>query len=378
MSVAIDSRCLLPHLEGLGRFTHEIARRLVPRLMQTPVYLCFDRRPLLKYHYGPNQQDLILPPPLKHWTLYELWYRAILPRAVSRRGVKVFLGTYGIAPRPIARKMPTVVFVHDIAFERHPEFLPAGWTAYYRRTIRESVQAADQVIANSRSVLEDLCTFYKVPTERLTIGYNGIDTDLFAPLPPNERIYIPSAVTGGVPYVLYVGSIHPRKNFARLLRAYDLLRLSYKEPLRLVVVGRHLLRKGRSIITQAYEQMYHKAEVIWKGTVSDAELIKLYNGAAVVAYPSLYEGFGIPIGEALACGVPVVASRISSIPEVGGDAAFYVDPYDEQDIARALYEALTEDTVARQARIARGLAHVRRFRWEATVDILLQALLPYI
>lgn len=378
MGVALDSRQLLPHVEGLGRFTHEVARRLVPELAPVPFYFCFDRKPLPRYHYGPNQHTLIVPPPLKHWSLYELWYRWLLPRALSRYRVKVFFGTYGIAPRPIARKVPTVLFVHDIAFERHPEFLPSGWTAYYRRNVRESVQAADQVLANSQSVAQDLASYYDIPLARIAIAYNGIDADFFRPFPPAERQNIVSVVSEGVPYVLYVGSIHPRKNFARLLKAYDQLRAVYREPLRLLVVGRFLLRKGRGEVGRIYQQMRHKEEVIWKGTVSDTELVQLYNGAAVVAYPSLYEGFGYPVGEALACGVPVVTSQVSSLPEVGGDAAFYANPYDEVELARALYRALTEEPAARQARIARGLAHVRRFRWEATVDTIAHALKRYI
>ena len=368
---------LLPPLEGLGRFTHEVARRLLPLLEEVPVYMLFDRRPRPEFSYGPNQQNVVIPPPARHWTLYEIWYRVGVPFALRRFRPKVFFGTYGIAPTPVARRTPTVLFIHDIVFERHPEFLPRGWAAYYKRVFRESTRQASFLIANSESVRNDLWELYQIPPEQVVVSYNGIDWTLFRPLPEQVIAEIREQVSGGIPYILYVGSIHPRKNFIRLLGAYDRLREGYREPLRLVVVGRYLFRSGRREVLDAYERHRHKEEVIWWGNVSDEELVRLYNGAAVVAYPSLYEGFGYPVGEALACGTVVVTSRVSSLPEVGGEAAFYADPYDEEDIARALHEALTEPAEARSVRIHKGLQQVQRFDWAGTVQKIAETLRSY-
>jgi glycosyltransferase involved in cell wall biosynthesis len=369
---------LLPPLEGLGRFTHEVSRRLLPRLKDVEVYMLFDRRPRSEFSYGANQRSVVVPPPARHWTLYEIWYRISVPWALRRYQPKVFFGTYGIAPAPISQRVPSVLFIHDVAFERHPEFLPKGWAAYYRRTFRESIRSASCIIANSDSVRADLEEIYSPMAERVIVAYNGIDTTLFRPLASDERSAIREQVSGGIPYILYVGSIHPRKNFPRLLKAYEHLREVYRDPLRLVVVGRYLFRRGRREVSEVYERFRFKEEVLWRGIVSDEELVRLYNSAAVVAYPSLYEGFGYPVGEALACGTVVVTSRVSSLPEVGGEAAFYADPYDEEDIARALYEALTEPAEARAIRIQRGLAHVQRFSWESTVQKIAEALRSYL
>ncbi len=157
---------LVPPLEGLGRFTHEVSQRLLPLLEENPVYMLFDRRPQPTFYYGANQYTLVIPPPARHWTLYEVWYRLSVPWVLRRYRPKVFFGTYGIAPGPIARRVPTVLFVHDIAFERHPEFLPADWQTYYRRAFRESTRLASFVIANSESVRRDLVELYGLVPEK--------------------------------------------------------------------------------------------------------------------------------------------------------------------------------------------------------------------
>jgi len=369
---------LLGHLEGLGRFTHEVVQRLLPLMGETAVYMLFDRRPLSRYQYGANQKTLVTPPPARHWTLYEVWYRLALPLVLKRHHPKVFFGTYGIAPRPIPKLMPTVLYIHDIAFERHPEFLPRLWYRYYSRTVRESVRHAAHLFVNSESVAADLRDLYQVPATQMTLAYSGIDTAFFKPLSAFEQESIRQSLTGGFPYILYVGSIHPRKNFVRLLRAYERLRSLYREPLRLVVVGRFLFRKGKGEVAQTYEAMRHKSEVLWQGVISDDQLRQLYNGAQVVAYPSLYEGFGSPVGEALACGTVVVTSRSSSLPEVGGEAALYADPYDEEDLAHTLYQALMEPAAARAVRTQKGLSHVQQFRWETTAQKIATALQAYL
>jgi len=369
---------LLPPLEGLGRFTHEVARRLLPLLGEVPVYMFFDRRPRPEFSYGGNQKNVVIPPPARHWTLYEIWYRIGVPLALKRYRPKVFFGTYGIAPAPVARRVPTVLFIHDVAIERHPEFLSPGWASYYKRAFQESVRWASFLLVNSESVRNDLQELYGVSPEKVVVSYNGIDQTVFRQFSPQVCEGIREQVSGGVPYILYVGSIHPRKNFIRLLRAYERLREWYREPLRLVIVGRYLFGSARRTVSEAYQRHRHKEELVWRGNVSDEELVKLYNGAVVVAYPSLYEGFGYPVGEAMACGTVVVTSRVSSLPEVGGEAAFYADPYSEEDIARALYEALTEPAEARALRIQKGLKHIQRFSWDHTVQKIAEALRSYL
>lgn len=372
MRFAIDSRFLLPHLEGFGRFTKEVAGRLVRQHPEVEWHLLFDRKPLPKYYFGEAQRSFVLPPQTRHWTLYEVWWRLSVPLYVARQRPNGLFATYGIVGEGVARRVPAVAFIHDVAFARHPEFLPKGWQAYYMRSMRATVRRAALLVANSQSVKADLLELFDGQAERIRLAYSGCDTDFFRPLPELDSQAIRKAYTQGYPFLLYVGSIHPRKNPTRLLLAYDLLRERYREPLRLLMVGRFMFGKRHSL--SAYASMRWKEDVIFHPPVSDEELRRLYNAAAVVVYPSLYEGFGYPVAEALACGVPVVTSRVSSLPEVGGEAAYYADPYDPLSIAEAIYQALTQSAEERHRRAMLGRQHVLQFSWERTVQVIWEAL----
>jgi len=366
---------LLPHLEGWGRFTREVASRFVQQHPEVQFDLLFDRRPLPQYHFGPNQVSHILPPQTRHWTLYEVWWHLSVPLYLKKRRPQVFFATYGLASPRVLREVPVVAFIHDIAFMRYPEFLPRAWRSYYLRTIKYVAAEAALLLANSESVRHDLIELLGVPPTRIRLAYSGCDTEFFRPLPPDQHEAVRQRYTGGVPYLLYVGSLHTRKNPLRMLQAYALLRKTYKEPLRLLCIGRFMWKKSGDEVLHLYRQLPYKDEVIFHPPISDLELVQVYGAAAAVVYPSLYEGFGYPVAEGLACGVPVVTSRVSSLPEVGGEAAFYADPYDEADIARALYEALTLPPDARAHRAAVGRAHVQRFSWEACAQSIWTALL---
>ncbi|MCS7188976.1 MAG: glycosyltransferase family 1 protein [Bacteroidia bacterium] len=373
MRVAIDSRFLLPHLEGFGRFTREVASRLIKLHPEVEFDLLFDRKPLPIYHFGPNQRSIILPPPTRHWILYEVWWRYSMPWYVSRHKPKVLFATYAQVSRKVADRVPTVAFIHDVGFARYPEHIPKDWYRFYMRTTWTVIEKAKLLIVNSFSVKNDLLELFDADTTRIRIVYNGCDGEIFKPLLPEDILSVRQRYTQGVPYILYVGSLHPRKNPVRLLQAYDILRESYTDPLRFILVSRVMF--GKREIEEAYNRLRTKQELIFLSSVSDRELAELYGAAAVVVYPSLYEGFGYPVVEAMACGVPVVISRVSSLPEVGGEAAFYVNPYDAEDIAKGIREALVEPLTCRQVRIARGQEHVRQFTWSRCVQQIWEALL---
>jgi glycosyltransferase involved in cell wall biosynthesis len=211
---------------------------------------------------------------------------------------------------PLRPRVPTVVTVHDLAVVRHPEWFPAWTRTYAPRVVPHVVRAATRVIAVSEFTAREVEQLLRVPRERIRVVPNGVDP-----------VFAPDGPRADGDYVLAVGTLEPRKNLARTVEA------ARRAGVELRVVG----ARGWGAVD---------AGVAWQGRVGDDELARLYRGARCVVYPSLYEGYGIPVAEALACGTPVVTSRDSAMAEIGGGAAVLVDPTDVDDIARGIREAV--------------------------------------
>jgi glycosyltransferase involved in cell wall biosynthesis len=255
-----------------------------------------------------------------------------------------------------------VVTIHDLFAEVEPRWFPPRMALQLRRAQRRAARSAAAVIAVSESTRRDLTERYGVPPGLVHVVHNGVDHARFRP-PDRETDLDGVAVRYGVrrPYILCVGSLLPWRNAPRLLRATAELRQRYGLDYHLLFVGRDIW--GTDPTAAVARENGWDAWAKFAGYAGDEALPLLYAAADVFAYPSLYEGFGIPPVEAMACGTPVVASTAGALPEVLGDAALLVDPKDEWALADALYAAIS-DTALRDAMRARGLAWAARYSWE--------------
>lgn len=256
---------------------------------------------------------------------------------------------------------------------------------YLERVVPRSIDRADVVLADSRHTRSDLIELLRVPPHKVEVVTPGVDSR-FQPRPPAPTPPVPGApgpraenlrdryAIGDGPYVLSVGTLQPRKNYVRLIQAFvasragSLINDSPQSRMQLLIAG------GRGWL---YEDVVAEADkhdhVRLLGFVADEDLPALYRGAALFAFPSLYEGFGLPVLEAMACGVPVVCSNTSSLPEVAGDAALLVDPLDVDALSGAMDQALEDDEL-RRTMIDRGLAQAARFTWKQSARELLDVL----
>jgi glycosyltransferase involved in cell wall biosynthesis len=261
-----------------------------------------------------------------------IWY----PLALSRRRNADLLHcpTYRGPVRPA---LPLVVTVHDLAVFRHPEAFNRWTRSYSPRVVPRVLAAARRVIAVSEFTKRELVELLRVPDEKIRVVPNGVDAEFTREGP---------AANGD--YVLAVGTLEPRKNLASLVEA------ARRNDVELRVVG----ARGWGGVEVGGNG------VRWLGEVSDADLARLYRGAACLAYPSVYEGFGIPVLEAMACGTPVVTSRGTAMEEVADGAAVLVDPSDPAELAAGIERAASE----RDSLVARGLERARSFRWDAVAD----------
>jgi glycosyltransferase involved in cell wall biosynthesis len=279
------------------------------------------------------------PPRVPPKVMDAVWYPFLARREARRRSADVLHCPSNRAPLRRGTP-PLVVTIHDLVSLRFPETMAAWNRSYLQRTLPRVTAAADRVIASSSDTANDLERLLGVPHARIRVVPNGVQARFF------DAPSVPSPVA--VPYILFVGTIEPRKNLPRLVEAYQLLRQAGREE-RLVVVGAPGWNDVRLDLTSV--------ELL--GRVSDDSLHALYAGASCLAIPSLHEGFGVPVVEAMAAGCPVVAASAGALPEVSGDAAVMVDPLSPRSIADGIEQALEEGDALR----ARGRARAEQFRW---------------
>lgn len=305
--------------------------------------------------------------PLSDRELNIVWHRLRLPLPVEliTGAVDVFHSPDFTLP-PVWRAR-TVLTVHDLSFLRVPQCFTDALRRYLEQVVPCSVSRADSVIADSESTKRDLIELLGTPADKITVIYSGIEprfrpiTDRAALKDARRRYNLPER------FILSVGTLQPRKNFTALIEAFARLRMEGGS-LKLVIVG----EKGwlYEDIFARVESLGLQGEVLFPGFVADEDLPALYNLAEVFALPSLYEGFGLPPLEAMACGTPVVTSNISSLPEVVGDAGLMVEPMDVAGLAGDIGRLL-EDGALHQEMVRRGLARAQEFTWERAARQLL-------
>ncbi|MBN1890973.1 MAG: glycosyltransferase family 4 protein [Thermoflexales bacterium] len=433
MRIGIDITAAVRQGAGIGRFTREIVRALLAlddtRLRSHHFVLLAATAGLPRASWQPRLDYITQPagagdvrfatPALAKrsagasvcnlsfvsddW-LHRLWHRARLPVPVELAlgRLDLFHEPDFVLP-PTLRGTLTLLTVHDLTFKRDPDSAYPKLRRYLDRVVPASVQRASHVLADSTATKDDLVELFGTPPDKISVILGGVEKR-FAPVTDPERL---AAVRrkyalGDGPFILGLGTIQPRKNYRRLIQAFlivncQLLTVNGQlaspvakpggtqygeqsiqnskptqgvENLKLVIAG------GKGWL---YEDIFAEVKrlglegsVVFPGFVDDDDLPALYSAASVLAYPSLYEGFGLPVLEAMACGTPVVTSNVSSLPEVAGVAALTVTPTDVDALGGALLAVLTDEALRRQM-IERGLVHACRFTWEDSARQLLAA-----
>lgn len=280
-----------------------------------------------------------------------------LPYLAWRRGIDLLHVQY-VSPPLI--QIPVVTTIHDISFEKYPDLFSAREVAQFRMTIPMSARRAAKVLTISQNSKQDLIEFYGLKEEDIVVTYLGVSS-IFSPVASgHEEIMKKYGIDGT--YILTVGNLQPRKNLQRLVAAYVRLRNSRPDiKHKLVIVGKRAWRHD-PIIESAKQSRWAK-DILLTDYVPEDDLPVLYSGASVFVYPSIYEGFGLPPLEAMACGVPVITSDRSSLPEVVGDAAIKINPFDVEAIAASMASVILEPSVASKMRQA-SVERASLFSWE--------------
>ncbi|MCB0572618.1 MAG: glycosyltransferase family 4 protein [Phaeodactylibacter sp.] len=370
MKIAINTRFLLAgRLEGIGRYTYEVCRRLVQQHPDDEFLFFFDRSYSTQFRFGPNVRPVVLPPPARHPVLWYLWFEWAVALALKHQRPDVFFSPDGyLSLRAVT---PTVMTVHDLAFEHYPEWVPGLVQRYYRYFMPRYCHHAGHILAVSEYTRQDISNRYQVNPDKISVCGNGC-RDGFAPLAERQKQDVRAEVSEGKPYFLYIGAVHPRKNTHRLIDAFTRFKQRCPNPSLLLIAGRFAWQTGE--VKDAYNRSSCREDIRFLGYVPDEALPRLLGGALCFVYPSLFEGFGIPILEAMHCEVPVITSNTTSMPEVAGPAALLVSPTDTAQLADALQRVFTGPALQQQL-IQSGREQRVLFSWDKTAAVVYEALI---
>ncbi len=367
MRIGVNTRLLLQgKLEGIGHFTHELLKRIVLAHPEHQFFFFFDRPYHESFVYANNVTPIVLKPQARHPFLFYAFTEFAIPKALKKYKIDVYFSPDGLGlTKP---KVPTIVAFHDLAFLHFPQYVSKLEKWHYHTYFPKFAQSASHIVAVSEYTKTDLVKHYQVLPEKVSVVYNGVK-DIYKPLDYAVQQQIRDTYTQGHSYFLFVSAIHPRKNVLNLLKAFVKFKRFQKTNMKLVMVGRMAWQTKE--IEEAKELMPFKDDVIWMGYMEAEALSLLMGSAYALVYPSFFEGFGIPIADALACNIPVITSNVSSMPEVGGDAALYVDPHSVEDITAKL-SFLYKDEALRNKLIANCQSQVAKFNWDTSADKLWQ------
>ncbi|MAT54609.1 MAG: glycosyltransferase [Saprospirales bacterium] len=369
MRIAVNTRLLLKgKLEGMGWFTHEVLNRMVAAHPQDEFFFLFDRPYDPGFVFGKNVTPVVVSPPARHPFLFYLWFEWRLPAVLEKLKADVFLSPDNFLS--LRSKLPTVLVTHDLAPFHFPKQITPIQRWYYHRFIPKFNRRAEEVVTVSNFTKQDIVKQFGIAEEKITVACNGC-RDIFRPLEDSEKKAVRETFADGKPYFLYVGAVHPRKNVHGLIRAFDIFKRNTGADAGLLIGGRFAWKAGE--VQQAYEASPFKKDIRFLGYLGDDKLPAVTGAAFAATYVSFFEGFGIPLLEAMRCGIPVITSNISSMPEVAGNAGLLVDPYRPEDIARGMQQ-LWEDPHLYREKATAGIEQEKKFTWEGAAEVVYEAL----
>ncbi|HBH50254.1 MAG TPA: glycosyltransferase family 1 protein [Bacteroidales bacterium] len=365
MKIAVNTRLLLPDkLEGLGRFTHESLKRITQAHPEHQFVFIFDRRYSDEFIYSNNIIPVVASPQARHPLLWYLFFDYGVPLVLRKHQPDLFFSPDGWLS--LRSKIPQLPVIHDLNFFHNPQWVDGFARRYYHYFFPRFVKRAERIATVSEFTKQDIVTRFAVSTEKIDVVYNGC-SEGFKPVNAITKTQTQVSVAGGAPFFVFLGLVHPRKNLARVINAFSAYRQSESSDIKLVVIGD--LKYMTADVRQAYYASDFQKEIIFTGRMSENHLRETIASSEAMIYTSLFEGFGIPILEAMHCEVPVITSNTSSMPEVGGDAALYVNPYSIDSIADALRKIAKEKRL-KEKLIEKARKQRQQFSWDTTAKSL--------
>lgn len=357
--IAVNTRLLIKdRLEGIGVYSNEILKRLVKLNPQHRFVFLFDRKFSNEFIYADNVTGLVVPPQARHPILWQIWFNWSVPYMLKKHKADLFFSPDGYLSLKTSIKQVNVI--HDLNFELFPQFVPKNVYNYYHKNFPLFVRQANHIFTVSDFSKNEIERLYKINPDKITITHNNAG-EYFKPLGTEEKVLARKKFANGSPYFLYAGALHQRKNIANMLRAFDAFKQSFASPVKLLLAGNKMFADAE--MESVYDNMQFKESVIFAGRLSNKDMAEAMASCIALLYVSFFEGFGIPIVEAMNAGVPVITSNTSSMPEVAGNAAILVDPDNITEISEAIHKLSTQKEL-RDLLIEKGNERKKHFSWD--------------
>ncbi len=358
MRIAVNTRFLgLPEAEGYAHFTKGLILSMHQHFPEDVYHLMYDRQPFSAIQ-GRNIFHHIAGPPARHPLLWKWWYDISMTRMAGKQKADVLFSPDGFCS--LTSSIPQVLAIHDLAFLHYPHGIKSAHRKFYTHYTPAFIRKAKHIITVSEFSREDIIRHYPFAEKKITVVYNDADPD-FKPLDFDSRERHKEACTQGCEYFLFVGAIHPRKNLVSLLKGFSWFKERQRSRMKLVLAGR--MAWSNDAFLQLLASYKYRDDVILTGYLPQDKLFTWMGAAYALVYPSAWEGFGLPVLEAMRAGVPVITSGNSAMPEVAGDAAIYVDPDDTEGWGKAM-GVLFKDEDFRAQCITRGHHQSGKFSWK--------------
>lgn len=365
MIIAVNTRLLLQgKLEGIGWFTRETLLRITSEHPEHKFIFIFDRPYADEFIFSDNITPVVVSPPTRHPFLWYIWFELQIPRILKKYKADLFFSPDGYLS--LSTNVRQLAAIHDINFAHRPKDLPWLKAKYYNHFFPKFARKAKRIVTVSYFSKEDINRTYHIEDDKVDVVYNGVNTT-YTPTSEEENSRTRETYSLGKDYFLFIGSLHPRKNICGLLRAFDGFRTSVDTDMKLLIVGESMFKT--SDIEMTYEGMRYKDDVVFTGRLSNEELHRVLGASLALTFVPYFEGFGIPVIEAMNAGVPVICSNTTSLPEVGGNAVLYVDPFSLTQIKDAMIRIYQEKEL-RDLLIEKGFKQREKFSWDKTAELL--------
>lgn len=365
MQIVVNTRLLLPNkLDGIGWFSYQTLKRITQANPDVHFVFLFDRNFDDEFIFSDNITPLVISPQARHAFLFYAWFQFSVKATLNKMKPDLFLSPDGMLS--LGAKCKQLPVIHDINFHHFPKDVPFWASKFYNRYFPLYAKEAARIATVSEYSKQDIVKHYGIDPGKIDVVYNGINEN-FTTVDDIVKTATKKEVAEGHEYFVFVGSLHPRKNINRLLQAFEKFKEESNSNYKLVLAGATFW--GMSELKQTMDAMKHSKDVVFTGRLSNENLNKVVASAFALTFIPYFEGFGIPMVEAMQCETPIIASNASCMPEIAGEAALFVNPYDIDEIKNAMLY-LYNHPEEREQLIEKGINRRKLYSWDRSANLL--------